>query len=257
MNSKTTDIDVIGFHAPIPGLGILPVNTFVIHGEQPVLVDTAIADMRHDFLARLSESIDPSDLRWIWITHADADHVGNLQAVLDAAPNARIVTTFIGMAKLGLQGFPVERCYLLNAGQELVIGDRKLLAVAPPVYDAPETTGLLDTRTGTLISADAFGALLPAAVESASEVDPSTLRAGMQTWAGVDAPWLQVADNAKFGASLERIRRLQPARILSSHLPPADGRMLDTLLANLVETPSHPPFIGPDQAALEAMMAAV
>ncbi|QKQ26676.1 MBL fold metallo-hydrolase [Candidatus Reidiella endopervernicosa] len=88
--------------------------------------------------------VDPKDLRWIWITHADMDHLGNLEAVLSEATNARIVTTYIGMAKMGLHGLPLVRVFLLNPGQSLNVGDRQLMAVKPPTYDAPETTGLLD-----------------------------------------------------------------------------------------------------------------
>ncbi len=35
---------------------------------------------------QLQSLLDLRDLRWIWLTHIDADHIGNLRAVLDAAP---------------------------------------------------------------------------------------------------------------------------------------------------------------------------
>ena len=154
-------------YAPLPGLGLLPVNAFVIRAKEPVLIDTGLAAQRESFMQALSGVIDPADLRWIWVTHMDADHIGNLQAVLDAAPEARLVTTYLGMGKAGLLGLPLERCHLLNPGQSLQVGDRELLAVKPPVFDAPETTGLLDRRSGTLFSSDSFGALLQEAAEDA------------------------------------------------------------------------------------------
>ena len=82
------------------------------------------------------------------------DHLGNIEAVLTEAPNARVVTSYIGMAKMGLHGLPLDRVYLLNAGQSLNVGDRELLAVKPPTFDAPETTGLFDPTSQSLISAD-------------------------------------------------------------------------------------------------------
>lgn len=51
------------------------------------------------------------------------------------------------------------------------------------------------------------------------------------------------------------IHRLDPATILSSHLPPAAG-MTDTLLGHLGAALAAPPFVGPDQAALERLMRA-
>ncbi len=71
---------------PLPGLGILPVNAFVIRAAEPVLVDTGLATLRIPFLEALRQTINPEELRWIWLSHMDADHLGSLQAVLAMAP---------------------------------------------------------------------------------------------------------------------------------------------------------------------------
>jgi flavorubredoxin len=250
------DVDALASWLPVPGLGVLPINSYLVRAQQPMLVDTNLGGLRDDFVRELGRRIDPSDIRWIYLTHIDADHTGNLAAVLNAAPNARIVTTFVGMAKMQLLGMAVDRCYLLNPGQELDLGDRKIKVLTPPTFDAPETTALFDTSTGTLISADSFGALLASPAETAAEIAPDALRHGMGTWANVDAPWLRNVDMSKFDRILDGIRRLAPTTVLSSHLPPANGKLLDTLLANIKAAPEMPAFVGPDQAALEAMMAA-
>ncbi|MGD8688838.1 MAG: MBL fold metallo-hydrolase [Gammaproteobacteria bacterium] len=245
----------IGAWMPIPGFGVLPVNTYVIQSAEPVLVDTGLAACRDEFMAHLRQTLDPTELRWIWITHADADHVGNLEAVLAEAPNARVVTTFLGMAKMGLQGIALDRVHLLNPGQQLHVGDRLLRAVSPPTYDAPETTGLFDPSTRTLFSADSFGALLEAPVESASEVAASALRDGCIGWATIDAPWLSLVGSSELATALDPIRQLKPATILSSHLPPAQG-LNDTLFGHLDAARSAPRFAGPDQKAFAQMIAA-
>lgn len=41
-----------------------------------------------------------------------------------------MITTFLGMGKMGLHGLPVERVHLLNPGQRLAVGDRELVADA-------------------------------------------------------------------------------------------------------------------------------
>lgn len=247
------DTDALCAYMPIPGYGVLPVNAYVIHGPEPVLVDTGLSALRDDFLHALSTVIDPAGLRWVWITHMDADHVGNLQAVLDRAPAAKVVTTYLGMGKMGLLNLPVDRAYLLNPGQSLEIGDNRIEAVVPPSYDAPETTGLFDTRSRALFSADCFGALMPEPAESAAAIEAGTLRDGMVAWATVDAPWLSLVENAGMRAATGGIRRLDPEIILGSHLPPAQG-MTNTLLDHLDAARTAPRFEGPDQAALERMM---
>jgi flavorubredoxin len=242
-------------YIPIPGYGVLPVNAFVIHSTEHVLVDTGMAAVGTDFMRELKSVIDPREIRWIWITHADMDHLGNFQAVLKAAPNARVVTTYIGMAKMGLHGFPLDRVFLLNPGQTLEVGDRKLLAIKTPTFDAPETTGLYDPATSTLISADSFGAILEKPVDNAAEINSAKLRDGGTLWASIDAPWLGVTDPQKFNTTLKKIDELDASTILSSHLPVAKG-MSKTLLEILANAYQAPTFVGPDQAALEKMMAA-
>lgn len=258
LEMETLDVapDVTALHVtfPVPGFGILPIRAHVLHAAEPVLVDTGLGAMEADFMTALRGAIDPKDLRWIWITHTDADHVGNLAAVLREAPQATVVTTFIGMAKMGLLQLETPRIRLLNPGETLNVGDRELLAAAPPTFDAPETTGFLDRKTGVLFSADSFGALLEAPALDAADIDPAKLRDGMTTWATIDAPWLRWTDRERYGASLDAVRSLDPSVVLSSHLPPARG-MLSTLLGHVAAAPDAPAFVGPNQAALEAMMA--
>ncbi|HKJ88122.1 MAG TPA: MBL fold metallo-hydrolase [Gammaproteobacteria bacterium] len=248
------DTHILPAQLPVPGLGTLGVNAFLLHAREPVLVDTGLAALREDFLAALHRLIDPADLRWIWLTHTDWDHVGNLSAVLDEAPEARLVTTFLGMAKLGLAGLPTDRVYLVNPGQRLPVGDRDLYAVVPPIYDAPETTGFQDTETRVLFSSDCFGALLGEPAEVAGAIPKEALEEGMIAWAGVDAPWLGLAEENRYGKALEAARGLAPSTVLSSHLPPAEG-MIGTLLGALAKARSAPAFRGPDQVELERMMA--
>lgn len=254
MRLVAEDTHAITAYTPVPGFGVLPVNAFVIRSRQPVLIDTGLAALRQEFLAKLWSVVEPEDLRWIWITHTDPDHLGNLQAILEMAPNARVVTTYLGMGKMGLLGLPLDRVYLLNPGQSLDVGDRTLTAFVPPTFDAPETTGVYDTRSGALFSADCFGALLNQPFEAAVDIAPRVLREGVVTWATVDAPWLGMVEEDTFIKGLNTVRRLAPSIVLSAHLPPALD-MTDTLLGHLVAARTAPAFVGPDQAAVEAMMA--
>ncbi len=239
---------------PIPGLGILAINAFVIRGTEPVLVDTGAAALREPFLTALSEAIDPADLRWIWLSHMDADHLGNLEAVLEIAPNAVILTNFLGMAKMRLQERDVSRVRLIEPGKPVAIGDRSLVPLKPPYYDAPETTGFFDTRTRVLFSADAFGALIEEPEADAAAIPIETLREGMLNWAAVDAPWLSAVDARVFGGMLEQIVRLDPSAIVSGHLPAAHG-ITRRLAGNLQEAVTAGRFDVPDHDTFERLIA--
>jgi glyoxylase-like metal-dependent hydrolase (beta-lactamase superfamily II) len=250
----SSDTYALRTFAPLPGLGLLAVNAFLIQAAQPVLVDTGMIGDRDDFMVALRSIIDLEDLRWLWLSHTHPDHIGSIVQVLKEAPNARLVTTYVGMGFLGLMQLPLDRAYLLNPGQALDVGDRQLVAVKPPTYDAPESTGFMDEKTGTLFSVDCFGALLNEPAETAADIPPTDLRNGLVTWSTVDAPWLAIVKEQAFARSLDAVRELEPNTILSSHLPPAIG-MTGDLLNYLAAARLAPPFVGPDQAALEQMMA--
>ncbi len=230
--SAAPDTEAVVSYFPIPFHGILPINAFRIRAAQPVLVDTGRGSLNEPFMENLRSRIALGELRWIWLTHTDADHMGNLAAVLREAPRTRVVTTFPGMGKMTLHQLPVERVYLLNPGQSLDVGDRRLVGVKPPTFDAPETTGVFDAKTCALFSADCFGALMGKPSDSAAEIAPSHLKKGLETWATIDAPWLHAVNPRTFASSLETIRKLDPAVILSSHPPPAAG-MNETLLRQM------------------------
>jgi flavorubredoxin len=244
-------------YMPVPGLGVLPVNAFLVRGAEPVLVDTGMPPVRDDFMRTLRALVPLEEIRWIWLTHTDADHTGALEQVLAEAPRARVVTTYLGMGKMAVAGrpLPAERVHLLNPGQSLALADRALVAFRPPTFDAPETTALLDARTRALFSSDCFGANLPAPAAAAAELAPATLREGVINWATIDSPWLHAVEERSLAAALDDVRRLDPEVVLSAHLPPARG-LLEALAAHLAAARTATPFVGPDQAALLGMLGA-
>lgn len=253
--AATPDIDVITSNFPIPGYGFVPINAFVIKGSEPILVETGAAVQSADFMQALRSVIDPADLRWIWLSHTDFDHIGSLHQLLAENPRLRVVTTFLGVGIMGLTApLPMDRVYLLNPGETVTLGDRTLTAVKPPVFDNPCTTGFYDSLTGILFSSDCFGALLQTVPQNAADLSESDLRDGQVTWATIDSPWIHKVDQGAFGAELDGIRKIAPKLILSNHLPPAPGRLLDQLLGSLAAAPGAHPFVGPNQAALDQML---
>lgn len=248
------DIHALTTFLELPVIGTVAINAFLLRAEQPTLIDTGLA-AHADLFVRHVESIVPLDeLRWIWLTHVDADHVGALEPLLARAPRAKVVTNFLGMGKRGL-ALPIDpaRFYLVNPGQTFDLGDRRLQALRPPTYDAPETTALFEAKSRVLFSSDCFGAGLPGVTGDASQIAASDLREGVFRWAAIDSPWLCNVEEKPYRASLDAIARLGAHTILSSHLPPAHG-MTETLLSYLSDARGAPPIVLPDQAAMMAMM---
>jgi flavorubredoxin len=251
----TPDITILPAHHPIPGAGFLPVNAFVIKSKEPVLIDTGMGIDSEKFMTALESVIDPMDLQWIWLTHDDADHIGSIRKILEAAPNAKLVANSLAVLRLGTTWpVPIQRVHWLNSGDSINAGDRTLTAVRPPLFDNPTTIALYDSKSATFFSADCFGAIIPSPAQDIDEVTEVDLERGMITWASADSPWLHMVAPKVFGGALEKIRVLAPKMILSSHMLPAQGKA-ELFLEWLARVPTSEPFITPDQQALEQILA--
>ncbi len=252
------DVHVLPTNEVLPGLGVLPINAYVLLAEEPVLIDTGMAADDDEFIDALSSIVDPQELRWVWLTHDDADHTGSIERVFRLAPRARLVThAFAALRMSSWWPVPFDRVHAIRAGDRLAVGDRTLRAVPPPLYDNPMSTGLLDEATGALFSVDSFGALLPEATQDAADVPHDALAGGMRAWASSDSPWAHLLDRGRFAQVLEGVRRLQPTQIFSSHLPAASGTSLDTFLQVLASVPDAEPTPAPSHEEFTMLLAAM
>ena len=252
------DVHVFPAHLELPGVGVLPVNAYLVMAEEPVLIDTGIGVDGDDFVAAVSSVVDLHDLKWVWLTHDDADHTGSSQRIMELAPNATLVTHGFSALRMGTWWpVPMDRVHAIRFGDEVHVGDRTLTAVAPPLFDNPMSTGVLDRSTGAFFSVDAFGAIIPEPTQDAADVPPEALAGGMLGWATSDSPWAHVVDRQRFGQVLDRVRQLAPARIFSSHLPAASGTSLEEFLKVLQTVPDAEPYMPPDSEQFAQMIAAM
>ena len=167
-------------------------------------------------MAALRSVIDPADLRWIWLTHTDFDHIGALPQLLAENPTAP------GSHHLPQRGHhePVRPAAAAPSPPpqpraELTVGDRTLTAVKPPVFDNPATTGFHDDKSGALFSSDCFGALL----QAAPETRPSSLTRSCGRVRSSGRPWIPLAPQGRrcrLGQGTERHPRHGSALVLST-----------------------------------------
>ena len=254
----TPDVHVLPVSMPLGPAGVLTVNAFLLDAEEPVLVDTGLAQEADQLLEAVDDAVGLASLRWLWLTHDDADHTGAVQRVLEAAPQARLVTHAMSALRMSTWWpVPMDRVHAIRPGDRLSVGDRTLRAVAPPLFDNPMTIGFLDESTGSLFSVDSFGATIPEPTQDVTEIPEEILAGGMLAWALMDSPWSTMLDRDRFAEVLDDVRRLRPTRIFSAHLPAADGASLDRFLDLLATTPDATPIEAPSHAEFTAMLDAM
>lgn len=196
---------------------IFPINAYLVREEDGfTLVDTGLASTGPKILAAARALSLP--IARIALTHAHGDHVGGLDVVHAAFPDAEVALSardarpFDGdmsrdpdEPQAKLRGQFVKR--ETQPTRLLHMGDRvgSLEVVAAPGH-TPGQVAFLDARDGTLIVADAFQTRGGIAV--AGVVRPLFPFVAMATWHTPTA--LETA---------RRLRALEPARLAVGHGP--------------------------------------
>jgi flavorubredoxin len=236
----------------------IAINTMVIRGEQPVVVDTGFAQHREQFLADVFALVEPEDVRWVFISHDDIDHTGNVNALMAACPNATLVIDWFMQERMGetLEVSPL-RWRWLRDGDRLDVGDRELQLVRPPVFDSPTTRGVFDPTTGVYWGVDAFATPMPRPVCDVSEIDRDVWTEGIAMFSQYVSPWVLLADEDRYRATVDRIAALAPTVIAGCHTPRITGRHIVDALDVTRRTPEISVPAQPDESVLHEIQSAL
>jgi flavorubredoxin len=235
------------------------INSMVITGQEPVIVDTGMVNNRREWLNDVFSLVDPNDVRWVFVSHDDHDHTGNLAEVLALCPNATLISSWFQVERLsGDIGLPLHRMRWLEDGDSWEAGDRTFGAIRPPVFDSPTTRGLYDSKTGVYWGSDSFATLCVRPMEDVSEIGAAEeWREMFNTVNMAVSPWIEMVDPAKFGRRVKLIEDLRPTTIVSAHTPPIHGDYVGKAIEMAYALPSAPKAQLPGQADLEAILAAI
>lgn len=234
-------------------------NSMVIAGSEPVIVDTGSINNRDQWLEDVFGIVDPADVRWVFLSHDDSDHTGNLAPVLEACPDAVLVCSWALVERFcNAFGFPLQRCRWLNDGEAIDVADRRILAVRPPVYDSPATRGFLDERSGVYWGVDAFATPCPGdPVPTVADLDPGFWAEGMaMSVHHALSPWLGLVDPLRYAAEVDRVRAMGMSTIATAHSPLITAASVADAFALLRDLPNVPVPPAPDQTVLDTILAA-
>jgi len=238
---------------------VVQLNSMVIRGQQPVVVDTGAPINRARFLANVFGLVEPADVRWVFVSHDDVDHAGNVEALMHACPNATLATSWLTMVRLTTAGCGLSprRWLRVEDGDVIDVGDRALVVQRPPLYDAPTTYGLFDTETEVFWAADCFGSGLPEQTVEADGVPRGVWEDGFIRFQQWHSPWLEGFDVRWWQRQVDRFaaRRLQA--IASAHGPVVRSERIARAIELLRELPAYPTGAPLEQSTLEDILSGV
>jgi flavorubredoxin len=241
------------------GEGTAPVqvyiNSMVITGKEPVIVDTGLVATREQWVKDVFSLVEPEAVRWIFISHDDHDHIGNLPQVLEMCPNATFVTTWFQIERLvGDYNFPMNRMRWVNDGEAFDAGDRLLCAIRPPIFDSPTTRGLYDTKTRVYWGSDSFGSLVLGPTETQAEQPKEFWEQGFFAIQSLVSPWTSMADPKKYNAQIDRLAELDLSAIASAHGPVLAGDRMRDAIAFMRTMPDREAYQVPGQETLDQIL---
>ena len=232
------------------------VNSMVITGPEPIVVDTGTVANREQWMNDVFSLVEPEDIRYIFLSHDDHDHVGNLVPLMQAAPQATLITTWFSLERMaGDLHIPLDRVRWLYDGDSFEAGGRTLAVVRPPLYDAPTTRGLYDPASGVYWAVDTYGTPVLAPADDVADLDPGFWEEGFVGLNRMNSPWHEIVDPALFGKQVDRIERLVPTVLASAHGPVITGANVAEAQRKMRRLAGGIPTPLPTQATLDELIA--
>jgi flavorubredoxin len=233
------------------------VNSLLIRGEEPIIVDTGAPIHREHWREQVFSLVEPEDVRWVFLSHDDGDHTGSLYDVLDMCPQATLVTSFFAWERLALErpAVPVNRMIWREPTEAFVAGDRRLRLVIPPIFDGPTTRALYDERTGVLWAVDSFAALTTGAVHEVDEVPKDLYRESFQLFNSLVSPWHQWLDPLAYNRHVDTVESLRPEVVASAHGHILRGGDIHDAFDSVRALAGQPRIAPPGQSLLDELLA--
>lgn len=150
------DWNVRSFHGYTTNRGAT-YNAYLIVDEKTALIDTVKAPFAGELLERIREIMDPAQIDYLVSNHVEMDHSGALPALMEACPNATVVTSAPSGVK-GLTAHYGPHNYMaVKNNDTLSLGKRSLSFVTTPMLHWPDNMVTWCPEEKILFSNDAFG----------------------------------------------------------------------------------------------------
>ena len=132
-------------------------SAYLILGDEAALiVDTCHAKDGEDVAAYLRTHLGDRKL-YIFPTHEEYPHAGNLGGLLKAFPEAIVVGDVRNYHLYHPKAYAAGRFRTMAVGDEIDLGGRTVTFLPPIIHDLPNTLWAWDDRTATMFVSDAFG----------------------------------------------------------------------------------------------------
>jgi glyoxylase-like metal-dependent hydrolase (beta-lactamase superfamily II) len=236
------------------------IAAYLLLGRRPALIETGPASTVDALFGGMREAgVEPETLAAVAVTHIHLDHAGGAGTIAARLPQVQIYVHSLGAPHLidparllgsaqrlygddlprlfgRVVGVPAERVHALRDGDEIQLGDRRILAFDTPGH-ARHHHAYWDPIRRDLFTGDIAGVALPGSRYVRAPTPPPEF--DLSSWLG----------------SLVRLRDLRPLRLLLTHFgahewPEELLAQLEERLDEAVDTVRRALARGADEAAI-------
>lgn len=134
-------------------------NSYAIIDEKLAIMDSVDARFTYEWFGRIDEALGGKEPDYLIVQHMEPDHSGSLFKFATKYPNTKIVASAMAfnMMKNFFGDNFEERAIVVDDGDVLDLGERKLMFITAPMVHWPEVIMTYDSKDKILFTADAFG----------------------------------------------------------------------------------------------------
>lgn len=148
------------FEGVIPTPFGMNYNSYLILDDKTVLLDTVDASVHQTFIHNVLSTLNGRSLDYLVIHHLEPDHTSGIIELLKLFPSLTLVISPMGL-RIFKQFFDIPSdtsIQVVNEDDTLSLGHHTLKFISAPMVHWPEVMMSFESDSGTLFSADAFGA---------------------------------------------------------------------------------------------------
>jgi flavorubredoxin len=192
-------------------------NAFLVMADKITLIDTVKAPFRGELLSRISSVVDPASISYIVSNHAEMDHSGCLEEVIEAVRPEKVFASVMGVKALKDHLHLDREIVGVKDGESLSLGDRQLTFTETRLIHWPDSMFSYLSDDDVLFSQDGFGMHLATAERFADEIPDDVLEfEGARYFANILLPFAPLVEKL-----LEKVAALgiTPEIIAPDHGP--------------------------------------
>ena len=132
-------------------------NAYLVRGEKTALVDTVKAGFFPEMLSRIESIMNPADIDYLIVNHAEMDHSGAIPLFMERVPNVQLIATdncIKALERHYRQDLPIQK---VRTGDELSLGNKTLQFLEAYMLHWPDSMFTYIKEDCILMPNDGFG----------------------------------------------------------------------------------------------------